>query len=120
MKSTVTPNDEVVCLACGFTYPASVMKRGLCPADYQQFVRVKSKASPEEVPKLESLLISQGKLLPDGRATDNPFAAALAKVRESQTEYSPQELADFVDKKVVERKAKTPKQITEAKTKGTR
>lgn len=98
MTSENEKADEVVCLACGVRYPAKSMTRGLCPADYQQFIRVKSKALPHELPKLEAKLIAQGKLLPDGRATDNPFAAALAEVREEEADYTAEQIADEVFK----------------------
>jgi hypothetical protein len=96
MTTEQDKTDEVVCLVCGDRYPAKSMTRGLCPADYQKFIRAKQKATKDELPKLEAILISQGKLLPDARDADNPFAAALAKVRESAQEYTAKSIADEV------------------------
>ena len=98
MNTEPPEDEEVICLVCGKPFHASVVKRGLCAADYQKFDREKRKATKEERKPLEQLLIAEGKLLPDGRSADNPFADALQRIREANASDTAQQLANEVNK----------------------
>lgn len=93
MNTEPHEDEEVICLVCGKPFHASVVKRGLCPADYMKFDREKRKATVEERKQFEGLLIAEGTLLPDGRSADNPFADALRRIREANANYVTQQLA---------------------------
>ena len=73
---------SLTCVVCGRTFDSPRdLRRGLCIADYEKYRRAKAKLQPEEIEGWEALLISRGKLLPDARASSDPFLDAIAEVR---------------------------------------
>jgi len=119
MNEQENENEQAVCLDCGRRFPTESMTRGLCPADYHKFVRAKKKAKPTEIAAFEAYLIAQGKLLPDGRSSDNTFEQALQAVREESAKFQEQpktlesikpEIDKFISKAVAKtQSSKTPR-----------
>ena len=65
------------------------VKRGLCPAHYEQYRREKVKLKKAELGGWEEMLVKEGRILPDSRTTDNVFAEAAERYRISKEATKP-------------------------------
>jgi hypothetical protein len=115
---------EIGCLVCGAsTKPYG--SRGLCQAHYRQFTaKMKSFLIPQQAEEFERNSISLGWVLPltgGGRPKAwSPFDDIANEVRERHNEYGSvsDELSEFVEKKVAQRKASKPQRNSNTKKKG--
>ena len=93
------------CLICKNAGP---LKRGLCNADYQRFVRAKAKVKPAEMRAWEDMLIELGRLLPDGRETTDPFIDALKQLRKTSETAAANQKLDKIESAQKRKRRKTP------------